>query len=273
MDTIWTGAARFNKTESQLIRHMMAKLVRDGQKPQALFITCADSRIVPSTITASGPGDLFTMRNIGNLVPAYDGSLGAAQQPSDLEPSMGAALAYAIEVLEIPSIIVCGHSDCGAMKAVASGDLSKADLHLQVWLTHAAESASRLEAGEAFDTTLSRHDQLAQINAVQQAANLTAYPVVARALAEGRVQVHAWYFELAQAEVQVYDAALGRFVRLEEANVLDEHEARPAISDTIEIKPTPLRKSLSLEAGGLKRDTERSTLNLAPAGKGEDKCA
>jgi len=250
----------------------MAKLTRDGQHPQALFITCADSRIVPSDITGTGPGDLFTMRNIGNLVPAYDGSVGKAMTPSDLEPSMGAALAYAIEVLEIPSIIVCGHSECGAMKAVASGDMSQADLHLQVWLTHAAESARRLEAGEAPDPTLPRHDQLAQINALQQAGNLVAYPVVERALRERRLQIHAWYFDLARAEVQVYDQDRSRFVRLEESAPPADEALPPGASFAVEWH-IPRHTELSLEAGGLERETERSALFFSSAVKGEDRCA
>jgi carbonic anhydrase len=230
MDTIWTGAARFNKTESHLLRQLMAKLTIEGQNPEALFITCADSRIVPSTITGTGPGDLFTMRNIGNLVPAYDDSLGNATAPSDLEPSMGAALAYAIEVLRIPSIIVCGHSECGAMKAVASGNTEEADLHLQVWLTHAAEAARKLTAGLAPDPTLPRHDQLAQINAIQQAENLCAYPVVARALRENRVRIHAWYFDMAKTEVQAYDPQQHKFLRLEEKeDTASEPPSVPAV--------------------------------------------
>jgi len=271
MDTIWTGAARFNKTESQLLRHLMAKLTRDGQHPQALFITCADSRIVPSDITGTGPGDLFTMRNIGNLVPAYDGSLGRAITPSDLEPSMGAALAYAIEVLEIPSIIVCGHSECGAMKAVASGDLSHADLHLQVWLTHAAEAARKLDAGYAPDPTLPRHDQLAQINALQQAGNLVAYPVVERALREKRLEIHAWYFDLERAEVQVYDPQQNRFVRLEES-ALPTGEAQAPVLSFAPQGHVPRRTELNLEEGSHKRETERSTLSFSSAAKGEDRC-
>lgn len=272
MDTIWTGAARFNNTESHLLRHLMAKLIRDGQSPEALFITCADSRIVPSTITGTGPGDLFTMRNIGNLVPAYDNCLGSATTPSDLEPSMGAALAYAVEVLQTPSIIVCGHSECGAMKAVASGDTAQADLHLQVWLTHAAEAMRKLDAGYAPDPTLPRHDQLAQINAVQQAANLSEYPVVARALREGRVQIHSWYFDMAQAEVQVYDPQQHRFVRLDET-VLPVKEM-PKMADL----PKPdghvtRRRSIHLEQGGRQQETERSALSLSRRTKGEDRCA
>ena len=282
MDTLWTGAARFNKTESQLVRHLMAKLAREGQNPQALFITCADSRIVPSTITGTGPGDLFTMRNIGNLVPAYDNCMGSARTPSDLEPSMGAALAYAVEVLQTPSIIVCGHSECGAMKAVASGDTAHADLHLQVWLTHAAEALRILDAGHAPDPSLPRHDQLAQINAVQQAANLSRYPVVARALDAGRVQIHSWYFDMARAEVQVYDPLQHRFVRLEEAALPASAIPITAAPDknTPEIHASsqpdgnvPRHREMHLEQGGRKRETERSTLHLSRRVKGDDRCA
>ncbi|MCW3097671.1 MAG: carbonic anhydrase [Chthonomonadaceae bacterium] len=272
MDTIWTGAARFNKTESHLLRHLMAKLTRDGQKPQALFITCADSRIVPSTITGTGPGDLFTMRNIGNLVPAYDNCPGGATTPVDREPSMGAALAYAVEALQTPSIIVCGHSECGAMKAVASGDMSRADPHLQVWLTHAMEAARKLDAGYAPDPTLPRHDQLAQINAVQQAANLSEYPVVARALREGRVQIHSWYFDMAQAEVQVYDPQQHRFVRLDEA-ALPEKETPSVVASPKPDGHVLRRQDIHLEQGGRQRETERSTLHFSRNTKGEDRCA
>lgn len=270
MDTIWTGAARFNKTESPLLQPLMAKLTSEGQHPEALFITCADSRIVPSTITSSGPGDLFTMRNIGNLVPAYDGCLGKATSPSDLEPSMGAALAYALDVLRIPHIIVCGHSECGAMKAVASKNMSQLDLHLQVWLTHAVESVCKLESGEAPDLTLPQHDQLAQINAVQQVVNLRQYPVVARALNEGRVQLHAWYFDMERPEVQVYDEALGKFVRLEE-RVTPVKATAPNVTAPAPGGHTARHAESAPKRGGLRRETERSALRLSSLRKGEER--
>ena len=272
IETIWTGAARFNNTESHLLRHLMAKLAREGQNPQALFITCADSRIVPSAITGTGPGDLFTMRNIGNLVPIGDTSASSEASPGYVEPSMGAALAYALEVLQTPTIIVCGHSECGAMKAVASGDICDADPHLQTWLSHAAEAVRRLDAGHAPDPTLPRHDQLAQINAVQQTENLSVYPVVARALREARVEIHAWYFDLAQTEVQVYDPHQRKFIRLEETNV--QKSAVPApVAPALGNGQDFRRKSSDSRWGGSRQETGRILLGFSPPVKGEDRCA
>ena len=184
---------------------------------------------------------------------------------------MGAALAYAVEALQTPSIIVCGHSECGAMKAVASGDMSQADLHLQVWLTHVTEAMRRLDAGYAPDPTLPRYDQLAQINAVQQAANLSEYPVVARALREGRVQVHSWYFDMAQAEVQVYDPQQHRFVRLEEAT-LPAKERLTVVASPQPDGHLPRRPNIPLEKGDRQPEPERSPLHFSRRTKGEDRC-
>lgn len=272
IETIWTGAARFNNTASPLLRHLMAKLAREGQNPQALFITCADSRIDPSAITGTGPGDLFTMRNIGNLVPICGTSAGSEASPGYVEPSMGAAIAYALEVLRIPTIIVCGHSECGAMKAIACGDIADADPHLQIWLSHAAESVRRLDARHAPDPTLPRHDQLAQVNAVQQAENLSAYPVVARALREARVEIHAWYCDLARAEVQVYDPHQRKFVRLEEADMQQSAlpaPVAPALGDGQDLR----RNNPDSGWSDFRQETGRISLGFSSLVKGEERCA
>ncbi|MGC5412386.1 carbonic anhydrase, partial [Streptomyces sp. DT225] len=113
---------------------------REGQRPSQLFITCADSRLVTSMITASGPGDLFTVRNIGNLVPPPDAEKG--------DHSVGAAIEYAVDVLGVESITVCGHSDCGAMNALLGAAPEAPDTSLRRWLRHGLPSLARVASDD-----------------------------------------------------------------------------------------------------------------------------
>ena len=132
---------------------------RHGQTPEALFITCSDSRVVPDLLASTLPGDMFIMRNVGNLVPP---ATAAGDSTGDL--SEASAIEYATIVLNVRSIIVCGHSECGAMKAALSHKVMPDTPNLAKWLHHGASAVFRLEHEGPLDATLSRCDQLAQIN-------------------------------------------------------------------------------------------------------------
>jgi carbonic anhydrase len=187
------GATEFHRRAAPLLRDTLSGLA-DGQRPRTLFITCGDSRIVPNLITTSGPGDLFTIRNIGNLVPA-----------AQADPSMNASIEYAVSVLGVEEIVVCGHSGCGAMAALADGPPPGP---LSVWLRHAEPSAHRLGSATLDGAVPEREgDRLALHNVLQQLDHLRDYPSVAAAEAGGKLQLTGMYFAVGTAQVYLFDAA------------------------------------------------------------------
>jgi carbonic anhydrase len=199
------GASEFQRRTAPLLRDTWTGLA-DGQEPHTLFITCGDARIVPNLITTSGPGDLFTVRNIGNLVPPADGGA---------DSSVGAAIEYAVGVLGVAEIVVCGHSGCGAMKALLGGAPDGLD-QLGTWLRH-GEPTLRRRAREAPLLLGGRRpaaeaDQLALQNVVQQLETLRGYPVVAAALERGGLRLTGMYFDVGAAQVSLLDDAARGFV-------------------------------------------------------------
>ncbi|MEV0901037.1 bifunctional SulP family inorganic anion transporter/carbonic anhydrase [Actinoplanes sp. NPDC049802] len=182
------GIAEFERTVAPLVRPHLADLARDGQRPQQLFITCADSRVVPNLITASGPGDLFCVRNVGNIVPPH----GAG------DASAGAAVEYAVDVLGVTTITVCGHSGCGAVRALMSG-AARSGSALSDWL-----ALSRVRFNDGGD-----EERCCTDNVVQQLTNLRTYPSVRAAEAAGRLRLAGMYFDLAEARMYEVDPILG----------------------------------------------------------------
>ncbi|MGW5745656.1 SulP family inorganic anion transporter [Amycolatopsis sp. NPDC003861] len=187
------GATEFHRRAAPLLRDTLSGLA-DGQRPRTLFITCGDSRIVPNLITTSGPGDLFTIRNIGNLVP-----------PGQADASMNASIEYAVGVLGVAEIVVCGHSSCGAMAALADGPPPGP---LSDWLRHAEPSAHRLGSATLDGGVPDREgDRLALHNVLQQLEHLREYPSVAAAESAGKLQLTGMYFHVGDAQVYLFDAA------------------------------------------------------------------
>src|SRR5215510_12056956 len=138
-----------------------AKRFRDlalAQSPDALFITCSDSRVVPDLLASTHPGELFTMRNVGNLIPPA-----TAEGLSTGDLSEASAIEYSVLVLKVANIVVCGHSECGAMKAVLARNPKLRAPNLDRWLYNAGAAAVRLDHEGALDASLKRHDQLSQL--------------------------------------------------------------------------------------------------------------
>ncbi|WP_367136928.1 SulP family inorganic anion transporter [Saccharothrix sp. HUAS TT1] len=188
-DPMIRGMREFERTTAPLVRPFLAELAARGQRPRQLFITCADSRVVPNLITTSGPGDLFCVRNIGNLVPPGG------------DDSVGAAIEYAVEALAVETIAVCGHSDCGAMKAVVQGS-TRPGSQLHSWLKAVEPSLVRFHAGES---DLPVVERLAVANVAQQLDNLLAYPSVREAVATGSLRLVGMYFDISAARVYLVD--------------------------------------------------------------------
>ncbi|MFI9259334.1 SulP family inorganic anion transporter [Streptomyces sioyaensis] len=208
------GVSAFQRHTAPLVREELARLAREGQRPTQLFLTCADSRLVTSMITSSGPGDLFTVRNVGNLMPP-PGSDASCD-------SVAAAVEYAVEVLRVGSITVCGHSGCGAMAALLGGAAPEEaePTSLARWLRHGRPSLARMQrigrlgrgevalSGRPVDDD---HERLALVNVMQQLDHLRAHSCVARRVAEGSLTLHGMYFHVGEAQTYVLDEATGRF--------------------------------------------------------------
>ncbi|MDX3770251.1 MULTISPECIES: bifunctional SulP family inorganic anion transporter/carbonic anhydrase [unclassified Streptomyces] len=193
-----SGLSSFQRNTAPLVRDELARLAREGQRPSQLFITCADSRLVTSMITASGPGDLFTVRNVGNLVPPPGAEAG--------DDSVGAAIEYAVDVLKVESITVCGHSGCGAMQALMGTRPDTPRTSLWRWLRHGLPSLERMTSRHHAWARISGRlpadevEQLCLTNVVQQLDHLRAHESVARRLAEGALQLHGMYFHVGEAQ-------------------------------------------------------------------------
>ncbi|MFB6845321.1 carbonic anhydrase [Streptomyces sp. NPDC056373] len=156
----------------------------EGQYPQALFITCSDSRVIPAMITGARPGEIFELRNAGNIVPPY-GRPGACGEAATIE--------YALEVLGVQDIVVCGHSHCGAMGALKSGDDLSALPGVDAWLGIARPELTSVLQTAPDDPSL---PEVSQGNVVNQLTALRSYPVVRQRLDSGRLRLHGWYYEV-----------------------------------------------------------------------------
>ncbi|MGE7385882.1 SulP family inorganic anion transporter [Streptomyces sp. NPDC004126] len=193
-----SGISAFQRDTAPHVRDELARLAREGQRPSQLFLTCADSRLVTSMITASGPGDLFTVRNVGNLVP-----LPGAEATDD---SVAAAIEYAVDVLKVASITVCGHSGCGAMQALLNSHPEAPATPLTRWLRHGLPSLKRMGSRHHAWARISGRlpadavEQLCLTNVVQQLEHLRAHESVARRLAEGTLELHGMYFHVGEAQ-------------------------------------------------------------------------
>ncbi|MCX4981753.1 SulP family inorganic anion transporter [Streptomyces sp. NBC_00572] len=193
-----SGIGKFQRNTAPLVRDELARLAREGQTPSQLFLTCADSRLVTSMITSSGPGDLFTVRNVGNLVPLPGEESG--------DDSVAAAIEYAVDVLRVESITVCGHSGCGAMQALLNAGPDDPPTPLRRWLRHGRPSLERMASRRHAWARISGRlpadavEQLCLTNVVQQLEHLRAYEPVARRLAEGTLTLHGVYFHVGEAQ-------------------------------------------------------------------------
>ncbi|MFI7401798.1 SulP family inorganic anion transporter [Streptomyces sp. NPDC049541] len=201
------GISAFQRNTAPLVRGELARLAREGQQPSQLFLTCADSRLVTSMITSSGPGDLFVVRNVGNLVPLPGEESG--------DDSVAAAIEYAVDVLQVRSITVCGHSGCGAMQALLDAEPGGARTPLKRWLRHGLPSLERMAdtsrplARLAGRTPADAVEQLCLTNVVQQLEHLRAHESVSRALRDGALELHGMYFHVGDAQAYLLTEADG----------------------------------------------------------------
>lgn len=202
MDNILDRASRFRgdifEKESALYR----RLATDGQSPKALMISCADSRVVPEIITQAGPGELFVCRNAGNIVPPF----------SQANGGVSSAVEYAVVALKVRDIVVCGHSDCGAMKAFLHPDKLAEMPNVAAWLRHAHAAESVVDAAYPTLRETEKVHALAMENVIAQIQHLRTHPSVAAALARGELSLHGWFFEIESGTILAFDGASREFV-------------------------------------------------------------
>ena len=179
----------------------LEQLARDGQTPSALYIGCSDSRVIPALLTAAAPGELFVVRNVANLVPAFEMST----------VSVGAAIEYAVAKLGVAHVIICGHYGCGGIRAALDGIDLVADLpSLHVWLRGAEPAARAAEAKGLEGDALFRN--AVEQNVLAQMDHLITYPAVEKALDAGKLSLHAWIYDIDDAKLRVYDVQREAFV-------------------------------------------------------------
>ncbi|MER7052765.1 MULTISPECIES: carbonic anhydrase [unclassified Streptomyces] len=171
----------------------------EGQSPEVLFITCSDSRVVPALITGARPGQLFELRTAGNIVPPHGGEHPCGE---------AATIEYAVEVLGVTDIVVCGHSHCGAVGALVRDDDLSAVPAVRDWLAHAADAPKPCDPTDPTVAEAVRHHVLAQL------LRLRSYPCVEQRLADGRLRTHGWYYEVHTGVVREHHADTDTFETL-----------------------------------------------------------
>jgi carbonic anhydrase len=205
-ERLLAGVRRFQREVYPQRKAAYWQAASEGQKPHALFVTCADSRIDPELLTQSGPGEIFVSRNIGNLVPAYPEALGG----------VSALIEYAVTGLKVCQIVVCGHSDCGAMVGLLHPEKLEDMPIVDAWLRHGHAALSVVRSR---NNAHNEHDALSQMieeNVILQMHHLRTHPSVAGALARDSLALAGWVYDIGRGTVRMYDEDLGRFLCVHE---------------------------------------------------------
>lgn len=220
MDKLIEGFERFRKVTYPTKQRLFKKLAT-AQAPHTLVITCADSRVVPEYFTSSDPGQLFVVRNVGNIVPPYAQFVGG----------VSAAIEYAVVVLGVKDIVVCGHSDCGAMKATLKPGSTDSMPAVTAWLRHAEVARHVFEQNYELEDEKARLHALTEENVISQLDHLRTHPSVAARLAAGKIGMHGWVYDIETADIRVFDAEARRFVTLQigdDDKVMEASDTSPA---------------------------------------------
>jgi carbonic anhydrase len=203
MQEIIAGVRTFQRDVYPQYRELFEKLSA-GQSPEALVITCSDSRVDPFLFTHAQPGQLFVLRNAGNLVPKYDGIVGGVT----------ATIEFAVVGLRVPNIIVCGHSGCGAIHGLLHPESLQNMPHVADWLSHHAEPVREVLAKAGRLGGPDELPQAVEANVLVQLENLRAHPCVAEALAAGKITLHGWVYDIASGEIRAYQDEWKQFAAL-----------------------------------------------------------
>jgi carbonic anhydrase len=202
MKSIVQGTLKF---QDQIFPNMkgLFRELANSQKPSALFITCSDSRVVPELLTQQNPGDIFVIRNAGNIIPSYSAEPGGVT----------ATVEYAVAVLGVKDIVVCGHSDCGAMTAVANCACMDHLPAVASWLRH-ADSAKAVTQAREHVSAAAKVTSMVYANVIAQLTNLRTHPTVALALEQGEINLHGWVYDIETGAINALDGERNEFVSL-----------------------------------------------------------
>ncbi|MCB9027028.1 MAG: carbonic anhydrase [Bdellovibrionaceae bacterium] len=215
------GILDFRKNKQQDYREKVANLVF-GQSPDSLLVACSDSRVVPNVFASTDPGDMFVVRNVGNLIPPCH-----SNGETCLKGSEPAAIDFSLFQLNVSEMIICGHSECGAMQAIINDPSQLDSKHLQSWLANGFSPQRKDQLSDNIfkpPFELSPHNQLSQLNVLWQIEHLKSYPEVQKRLAENKIRLHGWWFDIASADVYSYSWEENKF------NIIDETEAGKILS-------------------------------------------
>ena len=206
MEKLIQGIHRFQETYFRSNAELFSRLSR-GQNPETLFITCSDSRVVPDLITQTNPGDLFVIRNAGNLVPSH---------LSTPDSGEAATIEYAVGVLKVKDIIVCGHTGCGAMHALMNPETLENLPRFRNWLGHAWTTREIVKNRYQCETPDALSRVTAEENVLVQLGHLRSHPTVAAALDRGELKLHGWMFKIETGQVFAYSPVGGQFQPIEQ---------------------------------------------------------
>ena len=196
------GLSNFQKNVYPQKQAEYQRLVREGQRPHTLFITCADSRIDPELLTQSGPGEIFVSRNIGNLVPAY----------GELVGGVSALVEYSVAALQVDQVVVCGHTDCGAMKALVHPEHVEKLPTVKRWLRNAEAALSTVQARGKTNDEASTLEELIEENVLLQMSHLRTHPTIAGRLAQKSLAIYGWVYDIGHGQVRMFDDQQQRFL-------------------------------------------------------------
>ena len=218
MKKLIRGIVEFRQKVQKGYRESFGGLA-SGQSPDTLFVACSDSRVVPNTFASTNPGDLFVIRNVGNLIPPC-GKHGVTAT----DKSEAAAIEFSVLSLRVLNVIICGHSECGAMRALVDKRSRVEAPNLKSWLRHGDLAHDQIKSGIILEPSLTADNKLSQLNVLQQIEHVKSYPAVQEAMRERNLVVHGWWFDITTAEVYAYEEDVKKFV------LIDETEAERLIS-------------------------------------------
>lgn len=197
MDKLYKGLHHFRESFFRREEEFFQR-ISSGQNPEVLFITCSDSRVDPNLVTQSRPGELFIVRNVGNIVPRYD----AIRDKN----SVAAALEYALKALKVKDIVICGHSNCGALQAMFSTNVRTPEyVHLQNWLSLASPLHDIMQQYYGARTKAVFARIAEEENVLLQLENIQTYPFIDEALQTGTLRLHGWYYDIGAGRVYAYN--------------------------------------------------------------------
>ena len=211
MKRLIEGNTRFKENMQPQMQQELKELVKHGQHPEVLFIGCSDSRVTPDLMLNTRPGDMFILRNVGNFVPPF-------KHDEDFHGS-AAAIEYAVAVLKVRNIVICGHSHCGACKSLHEYDTipdSDSLVHVKTWLKLGMPAKERTLKNKKFTTEEEMYRATERNSIRHQLDNLVTYPDVKRLVDSGELQIHGWYYDIETGNIDYYDKENDNFKPLQE---------------------------------------------------------